>query len=218
MASAAGVSALALAQPAEGKIVYTLAHRVIAFGDIYKLDLNHDGITDFTLSQLLTGGHSFFYNNLSVRSNSIVVNASAGILALTSGVKVGSSRHFRDFAAHPGNMLHCQPGNNNAYCLHTGPTSSNWANVTNRYLGLKFLINGETHYGWARLTVKVKLQSNKVVITPLLTGYAYETVPNTPIITGQTRGADVVVARPASLGHLAQGASAISAWRVPAGR
>jgi hypothetical protein len=41
---------LALAQPAEGRIVYHHAHRVIGPNGKYSLDLNHDGITDFTLS------------------------------------------------------------------------------------------------------------------------------------------------------------------------
>jgi hypothetical protein len=36
-------------------------------------------------------------------------------------------------------------------------------------------------------------------------GYAYETIPNKPIVTGQTKGPDVV--EPATLGHLARGAA-----------
>jgi hypothetical protein len=78
----------------------------------------------------------------------------------------------------------------------------------NRYLGMKFMINGEAHYGWARFSVTVN-----VFLEATLTGYAYETIPNKPIITGKTNGPDVVAAEPASLGRLAQGASGISAWR-----
>ena len=48
-ASAAGVGMLTLAQPAEGRIVYHHAHNVIGPGEHYALDLNHDGVTDFTL-------------------------------------------------------------------------------------------------------------------------------------------------------------------------
>ena len=47
-ASAAGVGVLA--QPAEAKIVYTPAHRLISVGQVAKLDLNHDGIADFRIS------------------------------------------------------------------------------------------------------------------------------------------------------------------------
>jgi len=50
-------------------------------------------------------------------------------------------------------------------------------------------------------------------ITATLTGYAYESVPGKPIITGKTKGPDVATVQPASLGHLAAGASGIPAWR-----
>src|SRR5271169_5630435 len=49
-ASAAGVGILAGAQPAEAEIVYTPAHLVITAHHKVALDLNHDGIADFTIS------------------------------------------------------------------------------------------------------------------------------------------------------------------------
>jgi hypothetical protein len=53
-ASAAGVSLLALVHPAEAKAVYTKVHQVIGPDGSYKLDLNHDGITDFTILEMQT--------------------------------------------------------------------------------------------------------------------------------------------------------------------
>jgi hypothetical protein len=93
-----------------------------------------------------------------------------------------------------------------------------WADVTNRYLGFKFLINGQVHYGWARLSVAKYLQS------VLLTGYAYETTPNKTIIEGHISGpetADAFVpanpltpgAKPATLGMLARGSDGLALWR-----
>jgi hypothetical protein len=73
------------------------------------------------------------------------------------------------------------------------------------YLGLKCQIAGKTHYGWARLNVSFDHHSKK--ITGTLTGYAYETIPNKPIITGKTKGPDVITVQPGSLGALAAGAS-----------
>src|SRR5580692_10290041 len=50
-AGAAGVGMLALAQPAEAKIVYTAAHiPIVQNGGPVELDLNHDGINDFQFS------------------------------------------------------------------------------------------------------------------------------------------------------------------------
>jgi len=82
-----------------------------------------------------------------------------------------------------------------------------WQKGVQAYLGLKFMIAGQVHYGWARV------QSNGLA-TAFVDGYAYETVANKPIVTGRTKGPDVITARPGSLGHLAAGASAIPAWRL----
>jgi hypothetical protein len=48
-ASATGVGVLALAQPAEARIVYKATHVVVGRNGRYKLALNHDKIADFIL-------------------------------------------------------------------------------------------------------------------------------------------------------------------------
>ena len=48
-----------------------------------------------------------------------------------------------------------------------------------KYLGLRFIIKGQTHYGWARLDV---LSLSHWVIKD----YAYNATPNKPILAGQT--------------------------------
>jgi len=88
--------------------------------------------------------------------------------------------------------------------------SALWCSVQDHYLGLRFVIKGKIHYGWARLNTTLGKRAH---ITATLTGYAYETTPNKPIIAGKTHGNDVVILQDASLGHLARGASTISAWR-----
>jgi hypothetical protein len=96
-----------------------------------------------------------------------------------------------------------------------------WANASNRYLGLKFVINGQTHYGWARVTVGNYLRDGSAVV---ITGYAYETIPNVNIIEGHTSGpeksssvvpADLLApkAAPSTLGLLARGADGLALWR-----
>lgn len=87
-----------------------------------------------------------------------------------------------------------------------GPWENSGKGVKNRYLGLRFTFKGKIHYGWARLNFP-----NPPGAT--LTGYAYETVPNKPIITGKTKGPDVITVQPASLGRLAQGSAGLAAWR-----
>jgi hypothetical protein len=55
-ATAAGIGMLALARPAEAKVIYTKTHLVIAGAEHYYLDLNHDKVTDFTLANFWSTG------------------------------------------------------------------------------------------------------------------------------------------------------------------
>jgi hypothetical protein len=93
----------------------------------------------------------------------------------------------------------------------TGRCFGKWNDVKNRYLGLKFNDSlGDVHYGWARLNERCNKKGKRGTgAETLLTGYAYETVPNKPIIAGETQGPDVVTAQPddapGSLGRLALG-------------
>ena len=204
-ASAAGVGILALATPAEARIVYTPAHHVIAEGGHYGLDVNHDGITDFTLQAQITHTTSYsgFYANLSA-----IPTAGNGVegwtgyapwaSALKAGGRIGPQQYF------PGKVMavYCSP-----FC--SGGPSGSWVNVNKRYLGLKIKISGKIHYGWARLNVTVKGSS----IVASLTGYAYETIPGKPIKAGQTKEDENAAIQPVSLGQLAKGAFALSASR-----
>jgi len=115
-----------------------------------------------------------------------------------------------------------------SYNRHSSATlwQDQWGNggkgLKDRYLGLKFYIKGEVHFGWARVTVTT---SGKT-FTATLTGYAYETIPNKSIIAGKTKGPDDVSAEklspatsvaptrtPATLGMLAMGSPGLSIWR-----
>ena len=81
--------------------------------------------------------------------------------------------------------------------------------VSNRYLGLKFVVHGKVHYGWARLSVTLGHHRQYDDVSGTLTGYAYETVPNKSIIAGKTKGPDVITVQSDTahdaLGRLALG-------------
>jgi hypothetical protein len=212
-AGAAGVGAMALAQAAEAKIVYTPANEKV--GPV-AIDLNHDGIVDFYIAsfgregsgglvacQYAGQGTSGFVCNYEKGTNGIrtVSTAQGSILAaaLWRGEAVQPDRDFRKRSVGLGR-------------LHFAETTSWWGQwfnqgkgVRDHYLGLRFKIAGQVHFGWARLTVKI----TPGWFTATLTGYAYETIPNKPIITGQTKGPDVEIVTPdassGSLGNLAIG-------------
>jgi hypothetical protein len=92
----------------------------------------------------------------------------------------------------------------------TNGYSGHWYYVgSNRYLGVKFLIKGETHYGWVRMTVNAPGST-----TGTITGYAYETIANKRVSAGESSGsADDTEAqdstRGASLGILALGSGGL---------
>ncbi len=191
-ASAAGVGiVLASAPTAEAKIIYHRTHRVIAPGTIYHLDLNRDGVADFKISNSPQTSSSHVLGLMGAPGNGVVAGMSGEYyfaLALKKGARIPSGHTFLR-----GDEMVFQ--NRRA---DYGP----WVNVEGRYLGLKFQIHGTTHYGWARLDVRVS--QGPPTITPTLTGYAYETVANKPIIAGKTKGPDVITVE-GSLGALAAG-------------
>jgi hypothetical protein len=210
-AGAAGVSLLALAQPSEAEIVYT-ATNVMVHGSL-ALDLNNDGITDFTIVNSdgsCSIGPECLLEDLTVSPNppNRVVTTYGGrsfAQALSLGRKVGAGDNFGSQFIQ---MERCKSTRTSYYA------SGSWFNVKNRYLGLSFSIDGQTHYGWARLSVKNgKRDCTDSVI---LTGYAYETEPGKPIAAGKRSGPDKVSAaapRGVTLGALALGNMAFAPWR-----
>jgi len=212
-ASAAGAGVLALAQPAEAKIVYTPANvRIVANHGLIMFDLNHDGIPDFGLSNrtFATSFHDV-YGTLKIQeaqpANEIwsvlskTMNAYAFCaVALPKGKLIGPKGHFQPDPKYGVVMAE----------VYYGTAFGPWLKVKEAFLGLKFVVKDKTHFGWAR----VKVKFNRTTFAATLTGYAYETIPSKPVIAGKTEGADSIAAEPATLGHLARGAAVISAWRV----
>jgi hypothetical protein len=215
-ASAAGVALLSITA-ADAEVVFTPANGHIAKNQVLSLDLNHDGIPDFALINAPHFGpnSNSFGESFSVRpapgngawvSNNLTYLAAA----LPAGVSVGSKAPF-----HSQQLLMAFAERTDVRYFSGGA----WANATNRFLGFKFFINGKVHFGWARLTVSANKHHEEVSAT--LTGYAYETVANQPILTGKTSGTskESALAQPTAshpglqLGLLALGSGGLAAWR-----
>lgn len=209
-AGAAGVSLLA-AQSAEAKVVYTATNTVINAPTA--IDLNHDGVPDFTLEFTEGIGHSFWLMALPQVTGNAVRGNNGAAAAGFFGVPVGPGEKFTTNSYYGKGVFMAgffQYSVSNFF----GP----FANATNRYLGFKFLINRQVHYGWARMTVTNDLRN------VVLTGYAYETTPNVNIVEGHISGADKASSvapadllapgsQPATLAMLARGADAVTLWR-----
>jgi hypothetical protein len=212
-AGAAGAGLLFLTPGAQAKVVYTPTNTEVSATSI---DLNHDGIADFIIT-FHSLSHTTVLTVAPLVSGNAIHSFQGKAAAGFFGVPVGPGEKFRSTSGGTyGWGVFMAAAFEYSVTSFGGP----WANAVNRYLGLKFVINGQTHYGWARLSVGDWLQGGKVV----LTGYAYETTPNVNIIEGHTHGperagnfapADLLAppSQPASLGMLARGADALSMWR-----
>jgi hypothetical protein len=222
-ATAAGVSLLALTPVAVAKIVYTPANVTIPVnGGLVPLDLDHNGTPDFSFSNVRSSsGRSggSILKAFGKASNAIWGRGQFwpdGVFAsaLRAGLTVGTNKsHFQKGSE---GWLMCLNGGAGAAYSHSTTTYGQWLYAKRRYLGLKFMVNGQVHYGWARFSVMPPAPGNLGLVATL-TGYAYETIPNKPIITGKTKGPDVITLEPATLGRLAQGASGVSVWRKSGG-
>jgi hypothetical protein len=122
--------------------------------------------------------------------------------ALTENTKISADANFLTSLGTGAIMFDCARG-------FSTFSHGEWKNVSRRFLGLEFRINGENHFGWARLSVRSS--ASNCATRAILTGFAYETDPNRPINAGQTREdantgeVNLDVAEPATLGRLARG-------------
>lgn len=232
-AGAAGVSLVALAQSSEAEIVYTPADQTVNLSvGSYGLDLNKDGIVDFIIAD-----HRSFESIGVISRQSLFVKPAASqnrincvypsclstfiyAAALSPGSQIGPSQERHGWLPGHAEMALEERFAGRPYYF------GSFNRARNRYLGLQFQINGETHYGWARFTVKFHGGApNERSWEAHLTGYAYETIANEPINAGQTAGnaedasaADftagpVKATQFAALGKLALGANGLALWR-----
>ena len=201
-ASAAGVGLMALAQTGEAEIVYTPVHVIVPANGSYSIDLNNDGKVDYIIAEFdnLNRGELYFgddFNGVGAVRHGTSDCYCTQALALRRGVTVGPGRRF--FFPTVLNIVFADKVGTSSYFYY-----GQWINVTDRYLGLKFTVNGQFYYGWARMTTHV----THTHIEGLITGYAYETVANTPIRAGQTNGTyDALLPSAGTLGTLARGAA-----------
>jgi hypothetical protein len=186
---------LAFSQSADAKVVYTPTHQILEGpSNHYTVDLNNDGIADVSIAvstsyfqvSATTARFGRMYAGGLQPGNEVVVNTKKQAAAGRIGQQAGPPDPFASRALMGSYFFRSTETSHQT--IQKGP----WRNVSNRYLGVKLSINGETHYGWLRISV------DRSVTEGLLTGYAYETIPNKPIKAGlQKSGVSMVQPNPA---------------------
>ena len=173
----------AIVVPASASISYTPVNSVVPNNGAYRIDFNHDGIKDFWIGSFFGGmlcgdraGAHGSANVSPVNSGSGVILNDSFAAALPTGSPVGPTQSF---VQRQTQLMFFNFG----FC--GGGSAGNWLDVSNQYLGLEFQIAGQTHYGWAELSV-IKTGPPGIGLITTVVGFAYETEPDTEIITGQT--------------------------------
>jgi hypothetical protein len=215
VACASGVSIAAFAQTPHSTIIYrpvSINFWGSARGSSspIQLDLNEDGVTDFTIS---AGGSGYSLGTEGVSYYQAIAfwNAAEGnggaFNALTKGMYIGPDRKFIGGTF----LLHSRWSGGHGKCW--GPFGAPSNSPKNAYLGVKFQLGKETHYGWIRLTTSCDTPGT---VEGTVTGYAYETLPDTPIAAGQIYSGvneENDAEKPATLGMLGLGSAGLPLWR-----
>lgn len=180
------------ASHAAAEVVYTPVHKFIDAD--YSLDLNNDGIGDFNISTSYLSGFNQLLVAPLITFNKVVVVGKGCILHQTGaaplppGAIIGREKSLRAKSA-------CMAS------LFSWYSDGPWVMQNDRYLGVEFVIDGKSHYGWARFNVGA-------LASAVITGYAYETVPNKAIRAGDEGSASDTSNSGPTLGELALGVRA----------
>ncbi len=222
-ASAAGVALLALAQPSEAKVVFTPVQLKLPLDQFTYIDLNNDGVNDFKIIPVSSDLN--LHDTQGTRSSAVIKLYGVGsgnqiwgnapfASALAAGVKVGTGAPF----GNANNIMGFESKFSGGPTSYGGPWAPDGQTVKNHFLGFKFLINGQVHFGWARMTVQIR-KAETTGVHAVLTGYAYETVADRPITTGKTSSTtegsqiDLQTRGVATVGVLALGTPGLAIWR-----
>jgi len=180
--------AFGLGLSAQAEIHYTQVSVSIPVGGSYNVDLNGDGVIDFTVQSKFIqaycqSGDEFIWSlTVTPAGGNSVVTAldQAGsdyASALQYGVLVNSGQSFYPGSSLMGELFwgSCGIG-----------TLGEWLNLPARYLGVQFrAADGTTHYAWAALsTVAYVDQHGHLQARALLTGFAYESNAGVGIAAG----------------------------------
>jgi HYDIN/CFA65/VesB family protein len=176
------VAAFTLVSPAKAEIVYHSANIGINDGT-YNLDLNGDGVTDFTIMSTWRSGSCGVlckYSEISLGETPASGNG-AVVGPLKRGDEIGPNQAFD---GNSGLMSEYASSYRCTFlgCYWSHGSGGPWLGKKG-YLGLSFQVNGQTYYGWALLKCPGGTYGGG---QGTLLGYAYETIPGRAILAGET--------------------------------
>ncbi|MEQ9460889.1 MAG: PEP-CTERM sorting domain-containing protein [Phycisphaeraceae bacterium] len=183
--AAAGMGAFAFGANAEAGIIHTPVEPALTVvpnpgtPSAFNIDFDNDGTIDGAI----------------VNSS---VNLTARSFAPASTLASSGSYYARSFT--PGSLIDGSASPAAGAKLMTNRGAGYDFVGQGNFLGYSFEIDGNTHYGWVQVDVSADL------LNATVTGYAYESTPDTGIVAG-------AIPEPTSLALLAAGAGALGLRR-----
>ena len=167
-------SVIGISNYADASIIYTDVNpdqTISGSVGTYTLDLNNDATPEFGIQIISASG----VKRVIVAPRSSSGNQIAGASSQASAFNVNANINST-LASWATSSYKTYKTMEIVYSAssQTGP----WKGVTNKYLGLKFVVGGNTYYGWARLDVT--LAGNFTI-----KDYAYNNVAGQGILAGQ---------------------------------
>ena len=159
------------------------------------IDINNDGVFDLKLNlgaNWVVGAHGSSTRSGYVRATPL--NGSA-IITDTAGYPYPLYMNLNDVIG-IGNSTSMVLGLilfSKSILSPTGTTTSsgNWITATDGFLGLKIVSGNQTYFGWVRLNVALTIGAPSSA-TYTIKDYAYNSIPNQPILAGQTTATGII--------------------------
>jgi hypothetical protein len=183
---AAAAGTLAVAGAANAQVVYTDINPDTVLHDslFYNLNMDNAGLPEFRFETIEYQLSSGVANIAAVGPISNANNAILGSL-YSSSIPVPFSMNNGDSISGTNANWQDQTVNGGAQYLagvYGSYSIGNWIGVNDKYMGVRFRIGTNTHYGWVRLSVSAGAD------TITIKDYAYQTLPGVGITAGQLVG------------------------------
>ncbi len=183
-------TAAVAANSADAQIIYTDINpdQVFNGNGSYNLDLNNDLTNDFILN--ISGNTNSAFVTVNPQSGNQVLGSGSDsnawnypfAITKNNGISAGQVAWFKNATSKSALLSY----------YYWGSTSyssfGNWANQTDKYLGLRLVLGADTVYGWARLDVAGDASSFTIK------DYAYQACPGLPILAGDSTTDSAAVA------------------------
>ncbi len=184
------VIAVMFSVSANAQIVYTDVNpdeTINTNGGVYALDLNNDGLTDYTITfttTIFASKTNKFITITPLGANKVGTDyIYPSALPLNTLIDSSSFTWLGSANQHLISRLWFQPPNQQpALWQYRG----NWNGVSNKYIPLQLDLGSQNIYGWARLDAATDAASFTVK------DYAYNSIPNQSILAGQTMTTGII--------------------------